>query len=262
MKNHLFLFTLVLIFSCSPDLVLPEKAEFNVMNLENMDAGQKFYYILLLGESYRDGTGEEYRYTGDTLEVEILGKSDDGYVIAERITEGSHMKTTGKNYYWENNDTTYINNWYVKNGSLKVVPVGTTVTFAHHGSPVTSIDSDEPEPPSNPNNPDETEEFFGSLSTRSHLMFNRDLILEPRNNNKTEVSGWKTTCNYFEKEHKELYVTDYELNGNQYHHLNVFIDYSHEWIDGPGYTTFYSKEYGIIRTSQHGVGRGQGWDKL
>lgn len=263
MNKYFLLFALVLIFSCTEDLETIAEVDNNIMNLENLQVGQKFYYELLMADSYRNGSGEGFWYTGDTLELEVVDDFFGIYTISEKITDGSRMKNTGEDYYGSKRDSTFINTWSIRNDTLFVLPLSPLdpIDLPDTSDPFPSTDStNEPDVPHNPNDLDDAAEYS---IFRSHLMFNFDLNLSVFNQEQTSVRGWKTTNEYIEHD-KDLYIKDYELNGNQYEHLNVAINNNYMSTDGPGNTTFYSKEKGIVRTSIYSwwSSDGFGWDKL
>lgn len=120
------------------------------------------------------------------------------------------MKHSDTHYYWGDPDKVYINTWRVRNDSLFI---GT-----------------------------------GPYLSTSHLLFNHQFSLSVFQAEEVKVRGWKTSYPYTEND-VELYAKNFSLFCGDYDRLNVYINNSDMRVDGPGNTTFYSREYGIIRTS-------------
>jgi hypothetical protein len=233
MKAIFFLILFIALFSscrkndeiCCDNI--PTTRDTVLMNLSELKSGQKFRYILLTANGYYERDSIRYTYTGDTLELEILTAENQKYLISEKITPGSTMMTGNDRYYWNNKDSIYYNYWFIRNDSLVIVP-----RYKHFNS---------------------------------HLIFNYDGKFSLRESTGKEVliNGWKTTYPYIESD-ISLFTKNFTLLGNFYNRLNIYINNSSMAADGPGNTTIYSKEYGIVRTSKYSwwTGRGIGWDKL
>ena len=196
-----------------------------IMNLDQLVKGQKFRFLLFIGEVYDSETNNDFTYTEDTLEVEVLQAENGAYLISEKITAGSQMRRSDTPYYWGDPDKVYINTWRVRNDSL----------FVGAGP---------------------------SLWT-SHLLFNHQFSLSEFQAVEIEVRGWKTSYPYTESD-VELYTNNFSLFCWDYDRLNVFINNSAMRVDLPGNTTFYNRENGIIRTSIYSwwTSEGIGWDRL
>jgi len=203
-------------------------SDFNQMDLDQMQTGQTFHYLFLIGSGYPDPNDQQFYYTGDTLELKVLEFNSIGYYISESITPGSpvwNMDST--RYYGIQKDSVYVNLWIVRNDSL-------------------FIQSIHPE-----------------QYTHSHLLFRSDFALMHFTEAEVKMKGWKTTYPYNEADAR-LFATDYKLLGHTYPRLNVYINNSPMAGDGPGNTTIFSRPFGIIRTSSYSfwTGMGIGWDKL
>jgi len=215
---------LFLLFSCSSNDDDP-----NQMNILNLELGQKIRYVLLTGEGYSDINSDNFTYRGDTLELEVLEVDNDKFLISEKITPFSNMMVNNDTYYWENKDAIYKNYWNVRNDSL----------------------------------------IFDLGSFRSHLIHRFATFTRPKfllreiEGQEIQILGWKTSFPYTES-NVELFAKNYNLLGNHYDRLNVFINNAIMATDGPGNTTIYSKEHGIVRTSVYSwwTGTGYGWDLL
>ena len=105
----------------------------NSMNLEELQVGQVFRFVLLRGESYRDPDNFDFDYTGDTLEVKVVDQQGEKFLLSERITPLSNvMLDTTNTYYWYDKDSVYTNFWEIKNDSLLVTPAnGRAYNLSH-----------------------------------------------------------------------------------------------------------------------------------
>ena len=230
MKNY-FLFFLILAtgisctksddIDCGCNNPPPETGNF----LENLNIGDKLYYTMLTGEDYHDQTQEIYNYTGDTLELEVVDKSDAGVVIIQRITAGSNMMLSDTANYYFNKDSVYTNTWKIEGDSLIIEPGG---------------------------------EF-----SQTHLLSVFRMKLNDYNVPETGLTGWRTTYPYAEA-NTLLYTTDYTLFGHHYDTLSVYIRNQPMSYDGNGSTVVYSESTGIVRTSTYGwwTQHGYGWDRI
>ena len=235
MENKALLILFVLLFiSCNKSdeislLCNDEQVNIdpNQMDFCNLKTGQKFRYILLVANGYYSQDSTNFIYTGDTLELEILDYDNEKYLISEKISPWSNMMINSDEYYWNVKDSVYSNYWLIRNDSLVI----------------------------------ESKHAY----VRSHLMFIflPKLSLKEFDGEEVQITGWKTSFPYTESNH-ELFTKNYTLLGENYERLNIHINNSFMQADGPGYTTIFSKEYGIVRTSTYSwwTGEGIGWDKL
>ncbi len=221
---------LFMIVGCQDDDMIDPVEEFSVhvitpMDLNQLSVGQQFKYVSLTAEDYWISDNTQFNYRGDTLELEVVSVVGDKYLISERITAYSNMMTDSVIYYWNQKDSIFHNYWLVRNDSLL-------------------LDYDRP--------------WF-----KSHLMFRPNLSFNCFEGEEVEIQGWKTSYPYTES-NVELFTTRYSLLNNRYDKLNIFINNSPMQVDGPGNTTVYSKNFGIVRTSTYSwwTGDGFGWDKL
>jgi len=213
------------------------------MNLTNFEEGQEFKYILLEGFDYR-GETDQFSYTGDTLILKVLETLNDSVLISERITEHSSMKKTTNHPYtnfhsWpEMKDQVFTNYWIIRNDSL-----------IFEGS--------------------EGKAFSSHLITDIWWLRNgRNLSLKVFAGQQVEITGWKTSYQYPYTEPSqvelELFAINYELFNKNYDHLNILIDNAALAGDASGKTTVYSKQHGIVKTSNYFTFPhiGIGWDRL
>lgn len=223
MKKLLLVLIVPVLISCSDDS--STKRESASMNLDGLEVGQKFYYSLFFGEGYHDEDRNNFTYTGDTLELEILEATGGSYLVSERFTEDSELSASTIKNYGRGTDSIYQNWWHFRNDSLIL----------------------------------EISSRFGG----SHIMHNRALSLENYTTTEVDIIGWMTSWEYIEDD-RELFTTDYKLFDSTYDRLNVYINNQAMAGDGPGNTCVYSKEEGVIRSVIYSwwTGEGYGWDKL
>jgi len=224
-------FTLLLLFaigvSCSKndddDCGAPAQAKSENF-LESMSVGDKFYYSLLLGENYFEGSESEYYYTGDTLELEVLQVTTAGTVISQKITDGSQMVSNPDFYYWQR-DSVYVNTWKIEGDSL-------------------FIESDGP--------------YYSN-----HLLSNSRLKFSDYTEQEVEIIGCCTSYDHSEQ-NAQLYATNYTLFGHNYDSLSVYIYNEPMSYDGNGSTAVYSKSHGVVRASTYGSWSPivYGWDRI
>ncbi|MBK6263858.1 hypothetical protein JKA74_02320 [Marivirga sp. S37H4] len=204
------------------------------MDLMNLKKGQIFRYVLLWGSDYYHS--DTFYYSGDTLQLEVLEVNGDSLLISETITDLSNMKfEQDYSYSWfSDRDAVHTNYWIMRNDSLIFEPI--------------------------------SGRFKSHLIGHDHMTdipYNINLSLRLFNEEEVEITGWRTSYPYTE-DHVELFTNNYSLFGNQYDHLNINIYNLRLGSDAFGFTTVYSKEYGIIKTSKYlfFTKSGIGWDKL
>lgn len=228
MKNYFTLLLLVAIsISCTKnddDNGIPNPTPQSESFLEKMRIGDKLYYTLLEGKNYYEPGPDIYSYTGDTLELEVVGISAIGVEITQRITPGSNMMHEDVDYYWHQ-DSVYTNTWKIEGDSLFI-------------DSATSI-------------------------VRTHLLITFPLKFSDYTEEEVELTGWRTTYNYSES-NAQLYTTDYTLFGHHYDSLSVYIHNEPMSYDGNGNTVVFSREHGIVRASDYGwwTQSGYGWDRI
>ncbi len=228
MKNHLALLLLIVVcVSCDKN----DEEGCGSPNpppsenfIEGMQVGDKLRYSLLLGENYSSGSENLYSYTGDTLVLEVLQITAAGALISESITPGSNMMADPDLYYWQK-DLVYVNTWRILNDSLFV---------------------------------ESAELFFAS-----HLLPTPRLKFSDYSEQEVEIIGWRTSYNYSEA-NAQLFATDYTLFGHHYDSLSVYINNQPMTYDANGSTTVYSKDAGVVRSSEYGwwTQSGRGWDRI
>ena len=215
----------LMISGCDDDDQVPSSMNTLEMNLDNLRIGNTFRYTLLKGERYPFAENNVFEYTGDTLELQVIAINDGTYKISEKITSNSNMRINGEDYYWEFGDSIYTNMWEIRNDSLFISSPG------HY--------------------------------LESHLFGRSSFAFSPPDAMETSISGWKTTSGYRESD-AHFFVRQYAQFGQLYDRLSIFINNRPMQVDGPGNTTVYSREHGIIRMTRYSwwTGTGYGWDKL
>lgn len=221
MKQFSFYLMLLLLISCNKEDNIALNAMDPNMNLENLKVGQKFHYLLASGEGYEPLSGGNYEYTGDTLVVTVIKKVNNGYLLSEKLTDGSPIKLTSQ--YWEEDD--YQNIWKVRNDSIVI------------------------------------EDYQNSFSF-SQFMVHKSLPLQAFTDGEIEFGGKGFTYSHYKN--AELYVKDYSLLDNTYDQLNVKVFNSGTTSDGPGITTVYSKEHGLVKIIAYDsmANLGSSWNRI
>jgi len=192
--------------------------------LQDLHVGDKLYYSMLVGENYFEQGEDQFNYTGDTLELEVLELSALGAVISQRITAGSQMRSNPDFYYWQR-DSVYTNTWNIVDDSL-------------------FVESD-------------------ALYSATHLLGTTRLKFSDYSEQNVQLTGWRTTYGYSES-NAQLFTTNYTLFDQYYDSLSVYIHNQPMSYDANGTTTVFSKAHGIVRSSEYGwwTQSGYGWDRI
>lgn len=216
---------LILMASCNKDATITTHEAGAVVRLDQMEVGQKSRYVALSGEKYYSGE-DQYHYTHDTLELEIIAKDDNGFLVEERLIYSGELGTW-LDYKKEEAIQYYLT---LKNDTLKIHYPGTPNLYSR---------------------------IFGFQIIR------QGLPMAPFGNNKMEIKGWKTNQGYIESR-LSGYVEDYSLFGQKYDRLNVLIENSAMALDGNGETYVYNASKGLVRFSTYSwwTSDGYGWDLL
>lgn len=214
------------------DMPKPQPIESNKINFESLEVGQKSIYIRLMGENYYDDSNNNFEYLADTLIVEVTEKTDTGFVFQDYLTPASRSLTepNWEKRYWDANK---VNTYHiaVKDNQISA----------------TSL----------------SEEQYGS----SHIGYLNDenaaLSFTPITENPMTIEGWKVIGPHNES-YSEGYAENYSLFGIFYDRLNIVINNVPMQVDGPGTTTVYNKNSGIVRISTYSAWTGEawGWDLL
>lgn len=197
---------------------------------DDLEIGDEFRYELYLGENYWDNDNPNFELRADTLLLEVCGISPDGkFVIAEKFTEHSSIFSTEEFYYpYDNADSIFINYWVIENDSLKLEEK------AHEG-----------------------------VVSHLFLFSTPSLPLQDFDENETELFGWKIqdAANIFDA---NLFVSNAEIGDFIYDHINVVVNNYATAVDGPGFSYFYNRDDGIVRTATYSswTGMGVGWQRV
>lgn len=195
--------------------------------------GQKIRYAMILFNGYYLNTWFEFENSPDTLELEVLDQLGDTFLIKESFTPFSYLiLNPQKDYYAKQEDSIYLNYWFIRNDSLVIVKAPGT---AH----------------------------IHAFSVGSHLLEIDRLHMRDFRIGETKIVGYKTRVQYSEKD-KKAFTRNYMLHGHHYDRLNIYINDRPMSHDGPGNSTVYSQVYGIVRSSyvEYWSFYGFGWDRL
>ena len=195
------------------------------IRFDTMKIGQKSRYLGLLGDNY-PSNNSTFNYTGDTLQLQIVGQDGNGYLIEERYRYAGIVSD------WLDYEKDSVYQYYAK-------VVDDTLRFKQPGS--TYIRS----------------RIVGYQISKDGI------ALADISSPKIEIQGWKTNLGYCECR-RTGYAEDYNLFGKTYPRLNVLIENSPMSFDGNGETYIYSKTAGIVRYSTYSwwTQNGYGWDLL
>ncbi len=190
-----------------------------------MEVGQKSRYLGLLGAEYYSSL-DSFFYTQDTLQLEIIGHDDNGYLVEETYRYAAPVSPLLE----YEKDSIFRYYFQVVNNTLQVKQVGSTYIHSR---------------------------IFGYLGGM------QGLPLSDISSPKLEIGGWKTSLNYCEC-HQIGYAEAYRLFGQLYPRLNILVENSPMALDGNGETYIYSKSNGIVRFSTYSwwTQTGYGWDLL
>jgi len=197
------------------------------VNFNNPKVGNFRHYVLLQGENIRDRENHNYEYLNDTLRIEIIDIDENGYLIEEKLTEGS-ASLNGEN-----------------NVSFPSQIVSYYLTISDE---MISIKNLHPR-------------------VKSRLFFIPDEIEELQTAEydelEIEMESWKTNLP-FNTTFQLAFLEDFELLGKMYEHLNGVINNSPMQNEMSGYTHVYSMKEGLVRSSNYSwhTSKGFGWDLL
>jgi len=200
------------------------------IRFDQPEVGQQSRYVLFQGSRYADPQAPDaWTYRSDTLIVEIVGQDDAGFLLEERLSEGSHARSADTAYL-PHPDTVYRYYMQVETDSVHFFAGEGPFTVSHF--------------------------FQGALDSRKLPL---DFIAGP----KTAFSGWKTDLPYCEC-YREAYAENSLILGQHYDHPNVIINNAATQHDALGFTYAYHLEGGLVRYYYVSwwFQSGQGWDRL
>ena len=147
------------------------------MDLDQMQTGQTFHYLFLIGSGYLGSRMISSSTTGDTLELKVLEFNSIGYYISESITPGSPV--------WNMDSTRYY--------GIQKIPfiliMDRAQRFSIHQSSI-----------------------LNNIHTVIYC-FRSNLVLMHFTEAEVKMKGWKTTYPYNEADAR-LFATDYKLLGH------------------------------------------------
>lgn len=218
-----FAFLAFMLAGCGKDSTPPPVA--NPIKFDAMAVGQKLHYKALLGYNYYSST-DTFVYIQDTLQLEIIGQDDKGFLVEERL------QYTNDSVVWFKNDRDSIYHYYIRleNDTLRFMPLGSN--------------------------------YLASRIFENELVHS-GLPLVAFNDQKVQINGWKTSLDYCECR-RTAYAEDYTLFGKNYERLNILINNTAMALDGSGHTYMYSSSQGIARFSTYSwwTQNGYGWDLI
>lgn len=198
------------------------------IRLSDLEVGQQNRYVLLTGENYLDAENPNFAYLADTLVLEVISEDEVGFLVSERLTDGSASL----------------------NGAFNVAFAESTFFFY--------LIMDEAD---NKVRIQSTNE-----RNRSRLFFTPDgdgLPMSQFEEPVVEINGWKTDLPYVQSMVMAR-LNDYRFNTRSYAVANVLLDNRDMRVSGVGHTHIYDVNGGLIRSSRYSAqtGEGFGWDIL
>lgn len=225
MRLLLFLLTLGLIACDSMIDGGTPNAPADPIVFSSLAVGQQSLYVRFYGEDYRDPNNLTFEYTPDTLVVEVVHATEDGYVFMEYLRPGSRALEENETFYMPDSIQYLV---LIADDQLQVFGIDQT----YHNS-------------------------------KLFMSYREPLPLNPIQENKVEIRGWKTSLHYSES-YRKGYIIGYQQFDKTYPRLNIVVDDTDMQLDGPGQTFLYAAEVGIVRSSSASwwTGQGWGWDNL
>ncbi len=225
--RYQLLFLLAGLFGCDSNAVVEETGKYSInpIDFSNLAVGQKSWYLGFEGGSSYDPDNATFQYLQDTLTVEVLDASTEGFVFLEQIRPGS---TSLK--LWQDSIKYLVT---IRQDSLKIdntldriAVVSSILPISQFALPLKQVQENETQ-------------IDGVIATPS--------TQEP-------VQGLYQTG----------FVLRHVQQGRQYDHLNIIIDRTDIVVDGPAYTVLYNEEAGVVRSfaTSPWTGQSQGWDLL
>ncbi len=196
------------------------------VRFDSLAVGQVSLYIGFDAEKYNSNSYDQFSYFDDTLEIAIIAKDAQGFLVAESL------RYTGDVSQWleYNKDSVIYYYLNVTDDTLKFK---------------------KPEPG-----------FLYSQLFNYQLVM-QGLPLAKFSNQNLEIEGWKAKLPYCECRNTG-YVENYSLFGTTYPYLNVLVENSDMAVDGNGETYVYAPKTGLVRGSTYSwwTSGGYGWDLL
>jgi hypothetical protein len=199
----------VALYSCEKEEITldPDTLPAERIRFSGLQVGQRSYY--LLSEIDVRSGGEEVRYTGDTLIVEITGREGGTFLVEERFTAGSPMYDTVITRYCD------VIRYGLQTGGGGLAAIRTIDCAGSY--------------------------LFDVLP--------QTLPLLPGTDARAELDGWRVEPFDDGNDDLILngYVEDFHLFGVHYPRLLVQVDPSQEPLDGNKLSWLYSDDVGIVR---------------
>ncbi len=218
--KYLYVFVFVMLAGCqilsNEDTVDPSDTPINFANLE---IGQHSVYRAFKGDNHYQEEAT-FNYLEHTLTVEVVNKTDSGFVFTERVRQ------IPINEYHFADTTTYH------------------VSIADDSLIVSTYNTD-------------------YIKSNLFVLSRYRLPLQPITNNEIQLDGIVATSENLDG-FQIGFLADHKQLGYTYDQLNVMIDWTPTYADGPGHLTAYSQEAGIVRafTLNPWTSTAIGWDLM
>lgn len=196
------------------------------INFSQMAVGQKSRYLGLTGNDFYIKNNPDFKYSDDTLELEIVEEHAQGFKVKETL---HYVGAVDQG--WQNPDSVYYYYLTISNNRLKA----TAVNGPYFSSRIL------------PKQPDAWDGLpLNDISTKI-----------------IGLGGWTTDLDYCQCL-TDGYAENYTLFGKTYPKLNLLINNIGLNTETNGETYLYSKTNGIVRYSNYyyGTQKGVGWDLI
>jgi len=203
---------------------------------DQLEVGQRMKYVFFLARNYRSGQDSVFEYQPDTLFVDVLFASENGWLLQESYAPGSRAPGIIREAGY---DTTHHASYDSTARYFVRMANDSLIFLGENGSRVSSI-------------------MFGQLHN-----FQRKLPLRELDDEAAEVVGWRSGFEYCEC-YMQGYADNVDILGRHYTRLNIVMEDQYMVGDGPGTTWMYSRDTGIVRLYwvNWWTQRAEGWDLI
>ncbi len=225
--NPTFLFICfmgLMLLSCQKEQEFGQPTLTNKINLGDLKVGQKSRFEFFSFDQ-EGNVFSERQFHPDTLVVEVVGETTSGFIVEERLSEGSMLWNDAENPFSE----VIQHIWISRSDTLRIDPIPgqqdlDSYLFHYRVSPF----------PLSPYQQEEIDLFDG-LPSGPYMPYAR-----------------------------ESFVRDATLNDFEIEHLNVYLDWHAMAFDGPGVGYYFQPNRYLFQTIivYAWTGSGKGWRLL
>ena len=197
------------------------------LELGNLALGQGQHYVGFSANGFPTHTNNQLNYRSDTLVQKVVKEDDNGFLIAEYLTDGSISRTG--NGPTIDADSVFRYYLRVENDTLLVLPTDEVQLRSH---------------------------FFG-FAVNEFPAFDLQPVLEPDVTD-TWDGEFCGSCKKYAR------IGEWSVLGTDFSDLNVLIDTRASQVDGLGLLHIYDPAGGWLRGALHNpfLNESLGWDRL